>query len=299
MTSNLVERVQLALRNPGDSPWLPGVTMELVEIGWRGLYRNAGLSLDTYGTARVIARNPGAPRTIVSHLPMFAGAKGLMDWLQVETLDAEFVRRYGKAGVRFYTAEEIDASNVLLQIREAINVMRLIPTLFTTVAALVRSVHVLDPGDDAYDVSFSEPQIPFSIFVSVPRAGSITSPMRVAEAIVHEAMHLQLTLIEQVAPLVLLNENKYFSPWKGEYRPSQSILHALYVFRVIHVFLGLLMSSPLFHGARAEYISNRYRQIAVEMPQIRLFKDSPDLTPDGFKFVRSLLADSTRNEELR
>lgn len=289
MKSNLVERVELALRNPNHSPWLPELTTELVEAGWQDLYNKVGLSIEAYGTARVIARDAEAPCRIIAWLPVFSGAGSPERMLQVETLDAEFIHSYREVGVRFYSAEEINATNVLARLREAITSLKMIPTLLTTVAALIRSVHVLDPGDDNYDVSFSDPQIPFSIFVSIPQKYSLVNSLRIAEAIVHEAMHLQLTLIEKIVPLVENSSSKYFSPWKREHRTPQGILHSLYVFRVIDKFLELLLLLSGSDREEARYLHERRADIAEEIRQIQMFIDCPDLTPSGYIFVRHLI----------
>lgn len=288
MTSSLVERIVFALRNPIGSPWLPELTVELVAAGWQDLYNKSLLSPDSYGTARVIACDIDAPRGIVSWLPMFTGDDSPQRVLQIETLDAEFVHNYNENGVKFYTAGEIDATTVLAQLREAITVLKTVPTLLMTVAALVRTIHVLDSGDDDYDVSFSEPHIPFSIFVSVPQASSAISALRVAEAFVHEAMHLQLTHIEKIVPLVTTTRNKYFSPWRGEYRTAQGVMHALYVFRVINEFLGRLPTMS-YSSEEEEYIKGRRAEIDSQIRELQSFQDCPDLTKEGALFVRGLV----------
>src|SRR4028118_1832101 len=220
MINKLAERVDSSMRNQGDNLWLPELTRELVETGWRDLYCTAGLLPDAYGTARVLARDASAPRRIIAGVPMITGTEGFIGELQVEILDPVFISRYEHADVNFYSAQDLDALDVSVRLKEAINVLKHAPSLFTTVATLVRTIHVLNPPDDQYDVSFSEPHIPFSIFTSVPRRSNVNGPLRLAEAIVHEAMHLQLTLIERVAPLVVGSGLKYLSPWRREFRAS-------------------------------------------------------------------------------
>lgn len=289
MINNLVERVDSSMRNLGDSLWLPDLTMELVEAGWRDLYRTAGLSPDAYGTARVIAQDASAPRKIIARVPMTSGAQCLPRELQIENLDPIFIRRYEQADVNFYSTQDLGALDVSVQIEEAINVLKHTPSLYTTVATLVRTIHVLDPRDDEYDVSFSEPHIPFSIFTSIPRRSSINSPLRLAEAIVHEAMHLQLTLIEQIAPLVVESGLKYLSPWRREFRASGGVLHALYVFRVIDAFLMKLPNcAPLVEG-NLDHVRDRRDQIARQVGEIKTFRECPELTPFGSTFVGHLL----------
>jgi HEXXH motif-containing protein len=220
---------------------------------------------------------------------MISGAESPERMLQVETLDAEFKHSYKEAGVRFYSAEEINDAHVLERLKEAITVLKSTPTLLATVAALVRSVHVLDPGDDDYDVSFSEPHIPFSIFVSVPQVSSMVSALRVAEAIVHEAMHLQLTLIEQVVPLVRTTSRQHYSPWRGEFRNARGVLHALYVFCVIDLLFCALQALPLRDSNVVDYIKRRRSEIRDQVSLIRSFQDSDDLTETGRAFTRRMI----------
>jgi HEXXH motif-containing protein len=290
MKSNLVERIELVLRNPNHSSWFPELTTELVEAGWLDLYKEVGLSPETYGTARAIERDASAPRRIIARLPMISGDESPERMLQVETLDTEFTHSYEEAGVRFYSADEINVANVLEQLKEADKVLKLVPTLLTTVAALVRSVHLIDPVNDNYDVSFSEPHVPFSIFISVPRASDVISALRIAEAIVHEAMHLQLTLIEQVVPIVRTRSLQHYSPWRGEFRSAQGVLHGLYVFSVIDAFFCVLQSLPVWDFNSVGYIKRRRSEIHGQVDSIRPFQDSDDLTETGRAFARRMMS---------
>jgi HEXXH motif-containing protein len=222
-------------------------------------------------------------------LPVFSGGETLAGELQVEILDGVVAHNYEQAGVKFYPARELVAVNVLGYLKGAINVLKLVPSLLTTVAVLVRAIHVIDPGDDDYDISFSEPHIPFSIFVSVPRGSDITNPLRVAEAIVHEAMHLQLTLIERVTPLVVESDSKYLSPWRQELRMAGGVLHGLYVFKVIDAYLTKLLACESLVEGSIDYMRDRREQIARQVGEIKPFQESPDLTSLGTAFVTRLL----------
>ena len=53
-------------------------------------------------------------------------------------------------------------------------------------------------------------------------------------------MHLQLTLLDTVEPLVGTSGTCGYSPWKQEIRPVEGLLHGIYVFAVIHQTLGVL-----------------------------------------------------------
>jgi HEXXH motif-containing protein len=290
MISSLTERLEIALGNLGNSPWLPDLTAELVEVGWRDLYCKAGLLPGGYGTARAVLQDAGGARRIIARLPIYSNSESPTKHLQVETLGADFTRHYEEAGIRFYTAAEIATANIMTQLRGAVDVLRPLPTLFTTVTTLVRSLHVLDPGNDDYDVSFSEPHIPFSVFISVPQTSCISSTLRIAEAIVHEAMHLQLTLIEQILPLIQYTGQQYYSPWRGEFRNAQGVLHGLYVFRVIGEFLRQLQTQNPSECNLARYARNRLSEINNQVNRIRSFQESEDLNDIGAKFARQLIA---------
>ena len=158
-------------------------------------------------------------------------------------------------------------STVLHCLQDAIDVLARVPTLQGTVSTLIRTCHVLKPENDSYDVSHSDPRTPFSAFVSVPRKRGPTDALRVAESLVHEAMHLQLTLIERLLPLVKESDLTYFSPWKGTQRSPRGVLHALYVFRAIHNFFGRLLTLP---GWRVSESAKKCGAIRQRMPRSRV-----------------------------
>ena len=88
--------------------------------------------------------------------------------------------------------------------------------IHATVTGMCRSLHPLVCSDSDVDVSFSDPELPFSIFVSCPPMDTQYRVERLAESIVHEALHLQLTLVERAEPLVEENtvETLVRSPWE-------------------------------------------------------------------------------------
>jgi HEXXH motif-containing protein len=286
---DLVGRVTAALRDTSDSPWFPGLATELADRGWEDLYHDTGLTPSEYGTERVLARDRNAPRHIVSVIPAALICRDSAQGFQIELLGGDTARRYKESGVKFYSEDEINRERMTERVVEAVTILKSIPTLLTAVAELVRSIHLIDAGEDDYDVSFSEPHVPFSIFVSVPKASSIINALRLAEAIVHEAMHLQLTLIEQTLPLVIESGLQYLSPWRQEFRASSGMLHALYVFRVIDAFLLRLLDRESSVEDSFNYIRDRRNQIARQIYEIIPFRQCPDLTPLGTTFVSRLL----------
>lgn len=290
MTSDLTERVTASLMNPNTYLWFPDLTGALVEVGWRALGR-WGLAVHNYGTARVLTGDASAPRNLVAYLPTCLDAGGSPTAIPLEVLPSDLTLQYKEAGVSFYTAEEITGMEVLSCLDEALCILKHVPTLLTTVLTLVKSLHVLKSESAEHDVSFSEPHVPFSIFVSAPQENSRACALRVAEAVVHEAMHLQLTLVEQIVPLVNSANNQYFSPWRGELRHAQGVLHGLYVFCVINKFLGALRSAPLTKLDARDYIDSRRYEIHNQVRQTKSFQASEDLTEVGRMFIQHLVAD--------
>jgi len=286
---DLAKRIRSAIENPNSDPWWPGLTDELAATEWDRLRREIGLIPDTYGTNRLLGRNNSARRDIIKSLK--APPLSVMPTIALEALSSEWVRHYKKVGVRFYTPREILNSRVLTCLEEAILIVNQVPSLMRTVASLVRSVHVIKPEDKDHDVSFSEPNVPFSIFVSVPEKRLANDALRVAEAIVHEAMHLQLTIIEHVVPVTVSLSKKYYSPWRRELRDARGIIHALYVFTVIDQFLAQI-SSNMSQRLSAEHIRRRRGEINMQITNTESFQTSSELTFLGAQLVQSLIYSS-------
>lgn len=150
------------------------------------------------------------------------------------------------------------------QLREAGDVLSSVADLADSVGCLVRSIHVLRAPRD-HDVSHSTPAIPFSAFVSVPRVDERDAALRLAESLVHEAMHLQLTLVDRTDALVIDRRRRAYSPWKEDSRPLEGLLHGLYVFAVIHQVLDLFAEAE--PGSR-DYCAKRRRQIGKEVANL-------------------------------
>ena len=272
--------------------WLPDLTDALVEIGWKRLQNHTHITALEYGTARVLAGHAGAPRHVVACVAFYPGAKRTQQHILIEYLDGDVRHPYEKVGLTLYDPEAINITLINPIVQEAVRILAFVPTLHRTVAHLVRVCHLIKPEHDDYDVSYSDPQVPFSIFVSVPQTRRPKDALRVAESILHEAMHLQLTLIEQVRPLVHPSGDRYFSPWKDEYRSPRGLLHALYVFRVIDQFLERLLALPGWTFEQREHMRQRRGEIALQMREVETFKYCPALTDLGVCFVQRLLGNT-------
>lgn len=288
---DLTERIKATIENRNGDPWFPELTAALAARAWDGLGREIGITPETYGTERVVSRSSSRPREIIGSVTLPLGSEGESN-ISIEALSAECAAKYHEEGVSFYTPNEILDTTVLSCIEDALLIVNEVPSLVRTVAALVHSLHVIAAEDLDYDVSFSEPEVPFSIFVSVPRKRIANDALRVAESIVHEAMHLQLTQIECISRLVNSANGRYFSPWRLENRNAGGVLHGLYVFYVIHRFLDRLTLIGSDSENRLQYIGQRQREISNQIDAIHTLQDCEELTAAGLTLARRCFQDS-------
>lgn len=288
MADNLGIRVKRALQDTHGPLWFPELTADLANAAWIHLERDVGLRPDSYGTARLIDRDPSGARQIEALVSLSSEDSGNRRDIPVELLPSGVARRWAGPGVRFLNSDEILGAQDCVQ--DALRILDSVPSVGPTICSLARSLHLFDTGDDEVDRSFSEPGLLFSIFVSIPGPDSVARELRVAEAILHEVMHLQLTLVEAFVPLVGNTEKTYFSPWRDEYRTAQGVLHALYVFRLIDAFMGALSLDGPSYVASSRHAQARREMIAHQVQEISEFRDCTDLTDDGVAFVERLLS---------
>jgi HEXXH motif-containing protein len=117
---------------------------------------------------------------------------------------------------------------------------------------------------------------------------SAVADLRLAEAVVHEAMHLNLTNLEGFEPLVA-SEAWIHSPWKSEPRPALGVLHGVYVFACIHRFFRHLCRFPL-EDAQERYIKGRFVNIESEIASIDQEVLFRSLTPVGGRLAHTIFA---------
>ena len=285
---DLVERIKSSIENRSGDPWFPELTHALATRAWNGLHWDTGLKPDSYGTERVLACSTSAPRAVVTVLSRRLTCAASQA-ISIEVLTPTCAAHYQKRGVAFYTTDEILHTTILSSLEDALAIVNQVPSLMRTVTALVRSLHVIRSENPDYDVSFSEPHVPFSIFVSVPARRMTNDALRIAEAIVHEAMHLQLTLIDGIVPLTYPTMGKYYSPWRGEYRSPLGILHAVYVFQVVAHLLQRLHSIQNLPVDTLDYINDRLATIRGQLREIECFGRCKTLTLSGASLSQRLM----------
>ena len=114
------------------------------------------------------------------------------------------------------------------------------------------------------------------------------SVLRVAENLIHETLHLQLTLFEGLSPLVNTASTwSMHSPWKQERRPVQGLLHGLYVFSVLR-WMWRQVSETTQNRTERDFALRRIAEIDEEVSSIRALEESPALTEEGRHFLHQL-----------
>ena len=187
-------------------------------------------------------------------------------------------------GIECANGESLGAGKCVLDRVE--DLLRIAPRLDPVVRSCVREIVLLQISDDAYDISHSEPRWPYRIFISIPGPSRVQD-LRVAEAVVHEAMHLILTNFERVAPLAS-DERTLKSPWRSELRPAAGVLHGIYVFCCISRFLRHLDNKSPLGACAMEHVQHRQAEIAAQLDSIDFGALRMSLTSEGINLLDEL-----------
>lgn len=252
--------------------------------GLRQTVLNDASEWHSYSTARFM---DGAQPRILHALDI---SVGLLDTrLSLEFLSATSVGRWRNLGLQFASEAEISDMRFLETMGNALDLIRLVPPLYGTVAGSCRSLHVLLVSRKDYDVSYSDPSLPFSIFISCPALAENNRAERLAENLVHEALHLQLSLIEGVEPIVIESpdEQTVSSPWREGERSLRGLLHGIYVFgNLRHFWLRLASHSP----GVSSFAQRRITVIEREMSDAAHVLENQSLSAMGRRLATSFLS---------
>lgn len=274
-------------RLTGQGPrWFDGLAGPLARSKWDEL-RPAGLNRANYGTCRFMASDPGAGRDEIGAV-ILPDAFGADAPVIVERLHGAPARRYSELGLRYHQPGELAPERAVEALQCAFARLAEVPGAARAIGDVLAAVHVVRPDGPEYDVSCSDPAVPFSIFIGIDAADQKHGDLRLAEGILHECMHLQLTLIEEAVPLIAGKAGRYHSPWTGTLRPAQGLLHGLYVFRAIQDFCRRLLSNDCCSPEERAFLERRVQTIEGEIAEIVQLGASPDLTPAGARFVDGL-----------
>ncbi len=263
--------------------WDFSTTKTLVELKWAAL-RSQGRFQNTseYSTAAYLSK-----RVIPDVRRMKLDFKSQLN-TYLEGYDEEYLSDFYSQN-HLVPLDHEDFERAQAKLNKALSIFDYPGGPLQSLNLLVRSIHVVKQDDPEIDISHSDPQIPFSIFVSVCENESPFSDLRIAEGVLHEAMHLKLSLLEDVTQLVKpYSGNLYFSPWRDERRPAQGVLHGLFVFKAIIDFYCSLSKDNL-NDFEISYLADRKAQIASEIKQLNEFPSCIDLTVYGANLVKNLL----------
>ena len=272
---NFLNLIDYHLACEGREPWLAGIENSLLQYAETRLLQPRGLSLQSYGTTRYLQRDSSAPLLEISRV---RASHGLV--LLIESLSHRSFERYQKIGLRQRRWERSDDIDVFQTIAEAVAYFASCPPLNIVVAHLLRNVHILEVDDSSIDLSHSDPEVPLSAFISVPPKSAPHAALRVCESLLHECMHLQLSLVERNVALVTHKQAICPSPWRAELRPPSGLVHGIYVFNAINAFLRRLERVTEEHH-ELEYIRRRQAEIEPEVEKAHRSLNAADLTPTG------------------
>jgi HEXXH motif-containing protein len=242
---------------------------------------------ETYSTARVLLNRRAAARDVVAIVPL--NGKDQETGVVVEAVPIQLHKQLESLSLVFATEESLRNTDRLQVLRRSLELYaNRYPGIAASIRSLLWSLHILDAEDD-YDVSHSSPDLPFSAFVSIPAMARPDACARVFESLLHETMHLQLTHLERLVPLIRSCDGNalVYSPWRGEVRPPRGILHALYVFHVIERFWSAVLAGSGEDFER-EFAQLRCGEIAEQFAQVRGFEEHPALTDAGRELVQAL-----------
>lgn len=262
--------------------WENEITQLLVDYKWAELALQSQITPNTYTIAECVIKDRSVTET---NLPLSDSNYDI----KIAVPSDDLKGFYKKHGIEPFEISTDNAENEIKKIITALDIFQKIEPIQNFILKIVKSIQLIKAEYSDTDVSYSHPEIPFSIFFSVCEDVSIISDLRVAESILHEAMHLKLTLIEYHIDLIEPNSQEtFYSPWRDEQRPLRGVLHGLFVFRAILDFY-MILSKKSFTKEIHMYLSSRISEIKREINLIKTFPQSNDLTISGQKLSIMLL----------
>ena len=240
--------------------WFPALAKDLVRQACRQLLVPVGLDSRNYGTSRYIQRTAKAPREELARVAVGPEHTFILEYLYPD----EFCS-YAGLGLRQIPATRSFVwEGAAATLSEAMSFLETCPSLRETLASLVRCVHLIESDGEEFDISHSDPKVPFSVFLSIP-TGACNASLRVCESLLHEAMHLLLSLIERRTPLVTHHSARLRSPWRDDLRPPAGLLHGIYVFSVLQELYRRSIAEEAVTGGDRTYLMRRRAQIQAEL----------------------------------
>ena len=200
--------------------------------------------------------------------------------MSVELLPSSLTERWQSIGLRFATASDISDMRFMETLAKSLDLIQLVRRYMQPLSAcadrcmscwLRAGIWTLVTVIRLYPSRFS---------CHVRQITEKNRVERLAENVIHEALHLQLSLVERVEPLIIdgAEQEQVFSPWKEGERTMRGLLHAVYVFGNLRYFWKRVAANCPNSSTFAE---NRIETINQEMSSVRHLLDSPLLTATG------------------
>lgn len=263
--------------------WENNITQLLVEHKSVELAKQSQIIPNPYTIAGCIIKNKSVSEVSLS-------LSGTNHHIKIVLPSDDLKEFYKQHGIEPVSITTIESTNAIAKIVTALDILKQIEPIHDFILKIVKSVQLIKAEYTDTDISYSHPDIPFSVFFSVCDEVSGISDLRVAESILHEAMHLKLTLIEEIVPLIVPNaKGLYFSPWRDEPRPARGVLHGLFVFRALFDFLTAIYNTKIFPNEVKDYIQLRIKEVTEDISQLQKFAGCPDLTKNGAILTINLL----------
>ncbi|RFZ94134.1 hypothetical protein D0C36_00830 [Mucilaginibacter conchicola] len=197
---------------------------------------------------------------------------------------------YEEHGLLPLNKRELVRQRAATKLKAALELLAEIPECVACIASLVNCIQVIASEGPDYDTSYSHPAIPFTIFLSVCEDDSPLSTIRVAEGILHEAMHLKLSLIQQQVILVEPGSKEtFYSPWRDTERPLMGVIHGFFVFRAIQNFMKQYLAQSQTDNSTFNHLSYRLSDIEADFRALQNFSTCKTLSKAGIKFTTKLL----------
>jgi HEXXH motif-containing protein len=272
---SLEDKVRGFIGNPVPL-WETELESELTFYKWKQLTQLGIINEDAYTTERIWLNNPALEPSEKILIAENDGKK-----LYLEKSSVHLKSFYQEQGLESLNEKELESNSALDKLNSALAILRVIKPAYTCIINLVRTIQVLRNDDPEVDLSYSHPKIPFSIFVSVCEDDLEISNLRVAESVLHEAMHLKLTLIEEIFPLVKKDlSERVYSPWKKEERPILGVLHGLFVFKTINEFYRCIINDFKRNDVK-NFINKRLEETYLEISSLSNFHKNSALSEIG------------------
>lgn len=208
--------------------------------------------------------------------------------IHIELLPTHLTTRWRRTGLCFAAPTDVERMNFRQVLERSLGLIRRVEPILGTVSGLCRSLHVLKASGYGFDCSYSDPLLPFSIFASCPMPTENNGAERLAENIVHEALHLQLSLVETIEPSIAKSPeaSDLYSPWKGERRPVQGVLQGVYVFGNLRCFWARIAAQ---FSTSSSFAEARIKEIDDELASVQDLARHSGLTRIGRSIAKSLL----------